>query len=147
MKHLNSLLFAVFLLLSMSAVSQNWLTNFDEAKAKAAKTNQNILLVFSGSDWCVPCMKLEQEIWQSEEFKNFAKDHFVLLKASFPKQKKNRLSEEQQEHNNQLAEKYNQQGYFPLVVVLNKNGKELGATGYKHTTPDKYIDILTSLEK
>lgn len=127
--------------------AQNWLTDLDQAKTEATKNSKNILLVFSGSDWCAPCMKLEKFVWQSEEFKTFSKDHFVLLRADFPKQKKNRLSDEQQSKNEKLAEKYNTNGYFPLVVVLNKNGEVLGSTGYKNVSPGEYIKQLVALEK
>ena len=101
-------------------------------------------MVFQGSDWCAPCIKLEQEIWSSDEFKSYAEDHFVLLKADFPKRKKNALVKEQQEANNHLAEVYNKQGFFPFVVVLDKEGKVLGETGYNKVEPKEYIKILTS---
>ena len=51
MKYLMTFL---FLATTAFGYSQNWNTNFDEAKIKAEKENKNILLVFSGSDWCGP---------------------------------------------------------------------------------------------
>ena len=54
---------------SFLGYSQNWKTNFEEAKTQAMNENKNILLVFSGSDWCAPCIKLDKTVWQSEEFK------------------------------------------------------------------------------
>jgi RimJ/RimL family protein N-acetyltransferase len=54
------------------------------------------------------------------------------------------LSNEQQEYNNSLAEEYNQEGYFPLVVVLNNQGDIIGKTGYKKFDPNKYIELLNS---
>lgn len=140
------MLIMLWVALIPSVFAQEWLTKMDEAKSKATETNQNILLVFSGSDWCVPCMKLEKSIWKSEEFKTFSDDHFVLLRADFLKQKKNRLSEEQQAHNEQLAEKYNPNGFFPLVLVLNNEGEVLGQTGYKNVSPSEYIKQLVELE-
>ena len=89
-------------------------------------------------------MKLEREIWDSDVFKSYAKTNYVLLKADFPRRKKNALSKSQQDHNNKLAEQYNKNGYFPLVVVLNANGKVLGEAGYKKMKPQDYIDWLNS---
>lgn len=140
------MLIVLWVVLVPSVFAQEWLTKLDEAKSKATETNQNILLVFSGSDWCVPCMKLEKSIWNSEEFKTFSDGHFVLLRADFLKQKKNRLSEEQQAHNEQLAEKYNPNGFFPLVLVLNNVGEVLGQTGYKNVSPSEYIKQLVEFE-
>ena len=127
--------------------SQNWFTNFEEAKSTASNTNHNIVLVFQGSDWCGPCIKLDKEIWSTDEFKKLAKDHFVMLKADFPRKKSNQLSKELQIQNAKLAENYNNQGYFPLVVVLDKNGKVLGEMGYEKLSPSAYFDKLTSFEK
>ncbi|HYQ57083.1 MAG TPA: thioredoxin family protein [Draconibacterium sp.] len=133
--------------LSGALQAQNWEHNFETAKSRANKEGKNILLVFSGSDWCAPCMKLEKEIWDSEVFLKDSEEHFVLLRADFPKRKANKLTEEQQEHNDHLAEVYNKQGLFPLVVILDKTGKTLGTTGYKKTSPEEYVAMLHSLEK
>ncbi len=122
----------------------DWKTNFSEAKELANSKNQKIILVFSGSDWCTPCIKLEKEIWSSTFFKTYAKDNFVMLKADFPKRKKNKLSEELQKSNNLLAEQYNPNGFFPLVVILNSEGKVLGTTGYKKISPEEYVNLLNS---
>src|SRR5680860_1025952 len=125
------LLLTLFASTLFNLSAQEWLTDINEAKKLAAERSENIVLVFQGSDWCAPCMKLEQEIWSTEVFKKYAKGHYIMLKADFPRKKAHKLSDEQQEKNNQLAEKYNLQGYFPFVVVLNKDGKVLGTTGYK----------------
>ena len=70
-----------------------------------------------------------------------------MLQADFPRKKKNSLNIEQQEKNNALAEKYNKNGYFPFVVVLDKNGNVLGETSYKKTSPNEYINELNSFSK
>lgn len=137
-----------FLLISIGTIQgQDWLTDFEAAKSLAKNENKTIILVFQGSDWCAPCIKLDKEIWQTEAFQHHASKNFVMLKADFPKRKKNALSDAQQIHNNQLAEKFNKKGYFPYVVVLNAEGKVLGATGYKKTTPESYIELLESFNK
>lgn len=134
----------ILILLAWTVNAQDWQTDFDEAKRLAAEKNRNIILVFQGSDWCGPCIKLEKEIWSTDEFKDYAAAHFVMLKADFPRKKQNALEPEQQARNAKLAEMYNQNGYFPFVVVLDKTGKVLGETGYKKITPQEYINLLTS---
>lgn len=143
----NKLLFLLFTLIACSTFAQQWETSFEEAKTKATKNKINIVLVFQGSDWCAPCIKLEKEIWSSSEFQNLSKDHFVMLLADFPRKKVNKLSEEQTAQNAKLAELYNNQGYFPLVVVLDKTGKELGKLGYEKLSPRAYFEKLTSMEQ
>lgn len=142
MKHF---LFAFFFLIGLqSVISQEWQTDFETAKELSKTQNKKIVLVFSGSDWCAPCIKLEKEIFESEEFIEEAKSKFILLKADFPRKSANKLSKEQQAKNNNLASLYNKNGYFPLVVVLNSEGKSLGSTGYKKITPKEYITELAA---
>lgn len=136
-------------MLSFTSISfsQEWKTSLEEAKLEATKENKKILLVFSGSDWCAPCIKLEKNVWKSEVFKKEALEKYVLIKADFPKKKANQLSAELTENNNKLAEKYNKEGNFPLVVMLDKNGKVQGMTGFKNISAEEYVKLLTSLEK
>ncbi len=143
MKKIVTISFLLFLTIS-SINAQEWLTDIEEAKKAAEEKKQNIILVFQGSDWCAPCIKLDKEVWSTEEFKNYAKEHFVMLQADFPRRKKNKLDSPQQEKNNKLAEKYNKQGFFPHVVILSEKGNVLGRTGYKKISPTAYIKILNS---
>jgi len=136
---------SIFLLISVSTLNaQDWITDFDQAKETATKESKKIVLVFQGSDWCAPCIKLDQEIFDTNEFQTYAKEHFVMLQADFPRRKKNRLSKAQQEKNNKLAETYNKKGFFPYVLVLNDKGAVLGTTSYKKTSPKSYITMLES---
>ncbi|MEH6405720.1 MAG: thioredoxin family protein [Leeuwenhoekiella sp.] len=139
-------LFVLFFASVCIANAQEWQTDFTAAKQIAAKQDKTIILVFQGSDWCAPCIKLGKEVWSTPEFKSYAKDHFVMLQADFPRKKANALAPEQQEKNNQLAEKYNQNGYFPFVVILDENGKVLGETGYQKMQPKEYIKLLNSFK-
>ena len=126
--------------------SQNWETSFEVSKDKAKKEDKLIVMVFQGTDWCVPCMKLAREIWTSAEFVNYSDENLIMLKVDFPKKRKNKLSEVQQERNNVLAEKYNTVGYFPFVVLVDYNGNVIGTTAYKKVSPNKYIEIIESFQ-
>lgn len=144
---MKKLLFILLILVSFYGQGQNWLTDFEQAKKTASDQDKNIIIVFSGSDWCAPCIKLDKNIWQSESFKNEAAKDWVLIKANFPRKKANELSKEQTEHNRKLAEKYNVEGSFPLVVILDKNGKLLGKMGFKNVSPEEYIKMIHAIEK
>lgn len=144
MKKIIALLFLTF---TTSLFAQNWNYNFDKAKEIAKKENKNIVMVFSGSDWCAPCIRLDKNIWQSEEFKQEADKNWVLVKLNFPRKKANQLSEEQTEHNRKLAEKYNKEGSFPLVILMQPDGKVIGKLGFKNVSATEYIEMIKSLEK
>ena len=144
---MKKILITITLLITSLTYSQNWKTNFEEAKATATEQNKIILLVFSGSDWCGPCIKLDKNVWQSADFKTYAEEKLVLLRADFPKKKGNALPEDIKNGNLALAEKYNQDGYFPFVVVLDKTGKVLAKKGYENQTATKYISELPAIIK
>jgi thioredoxin-related protein len=138
------LLVTFIIVTSIPITAQQWMTSIEEAKKLASEKNQNIVLVFQGSDWCAPCIKLDKAVWSTDEFRQYARDHFVMLQADFPRKKANQLPEALQQQNSKLAEKYNKEGYFPLVVVLDKNGEILGTTGYKNISVKEYIELLES---
>ena len=118
MQTLTSILFSTILFLNAS-----WQTDFERAKSEAKTENKFILLNFSGSDWCVPCIRLHKEIFNSEVFTKYADDNLVLVNTDFPRLKKNMLSKEQQKQNDALADKYNTDGAFPLTLLLDADGK------------------------
>lgn len=143
---MKKLILGLLLFTSSFFQAQNWQSNFEQAKELATKESKNIVLVFSGSDWCAPCMKLEKNIWNSEQFKAEAQQNWIIYKADFPKKKANQLSEELTQQNKLLAEKYNKGGSFPLVVLLDSSGKVLGITGFKNSSPQEYINLIHSFD-
>jgi thioredoxin-related protein len=102
-----------------------WEPNFENAKKIAKENHKLILLNFSGSDWCGPCIILRRDYIESEVFQNMAKGNLVMVNADFPRKKKNQLSAEQIKRNEGLAEKYNKEGFFPYTLLLDANGKVL----------------------
>lgn len=131
--------------LSIAIHSGNWFTNFDEAKAIAAKENKYILLNFSGSDWCAPCIKMKSEVFESQTFISIAEKQLILVRADFPRSKKNQLTKEQVKRNEALAEKYNPEGKFPLTLLLESNGKIIKEwDGYVYASQDRFMADLNN---
>ena len=105
--------------------SSVWQHDFEKAKKEAREKHELILLNFSGSDWCIPCIRMEKEIFASDAFEKMADTSLVLVNADFPRLKKNQLSKELQKQNEWLADKYNPKGIFPYTLLLDENGKVL----------------------
>ena len=116
---INKRFLVLLLFIATIGYSQDWKHNLEEAKKEASENNKKILLVFSGSDWCGPCIKLDKNVWQSDAFKTESQKSWVLIKADFPKKKADLLSPELTASNEKLAEKYDSDGNFPLVVLLD----------------------------
>jgi len=110
-------------LFSPSASTPEWQNDFNKARQEAMLNGKMILLNFSGSDWCGPCIRMKKEIFDSEAFIKFATDHLVLVNADFPRNKKNQLGAEQIERNNALADRFNKDGKFPFTLLLNSRGE------------------------
>jgi thioredoxin-related protein len=112
-----------FLFWAGLSLPPQWHLNMHEAKTIAQKEHRHILLSFSGSDWCGPCILLRKEVFDDAAFLAFADTTLVLVNADFPRSKKNQLSREQQQSNDRLADEYNAQGQFPLTLLLDPDGK------------------------
>ena len=138
---MKNLLFLPFFLIS-SLVCAQQPYSFEAAQKQAAAESKKILLVFSGSDWCGPCIKMDKNLWSQPDFQAYAAKALVFFKADFPRRKKNQLSSEQQKVNNQLAEIYNPEGYFPRVLLLDAQGSILKQFTYDDRSPTDFIQAL-----
>ena len=119
-----------------------WSTDYDAALKLAKETHRQVLLDFTGSDWCGWCMKLDREILATPEFKWFADQHLILVKIDFPMHKAQPDAEKAR--NEELAAQFQVQGY-PTLVLLNSDAKPCGTLGYMHGGPEPFIDQLNSL--
>ncbi len=144
---MKNILVICYLFFTSALFAQEWQPSYAKALAEAKEQHKPILLVFAGSDWCAPCIKLDATIWQSDVFRTYAKENYMLYKADFPRKKANRLPEAVAEQNKALAEKYNPNGHFPLVLLLDSNENVLGETGYLNRSPQTYINHLNSFVK
>lgn len=126
-----------------SAVSDSaWLTDYEIALKKASKEKKNILVYFTGSDWCAPCKMLKKDLFETTEFQQISND-YVLLYIDIP-MNKDLLSSKQLEHNKKLWAKMNSKGAVPLLKILNAKGQELDSySGYSMNGEVRYhLDLL-----
>lgn len=124
---LRSLLLGLyFVVMAMPLFAQpKWEPSFKIALESAKAQQKLVLLNFSGSDWCIPCMLLRKDFFSNSGFLKMADSNIVLVNADFPVRKKNMPVKEIKLQNNMLAEKYNKSGNFPFTVLLNANGELL----------------------
>lgn len=136
--------FALIIILALT--STTWLGDFEVAKTQAVKEHKLILINFSGSDWCGPCIRLRKEILESGTFENYAAGHLVLLRADFPRQKKNQLAKDQVKRNEALADKYNAEGKFPFTLLVDENGKVLKTwDGFPNVSAENFVAQIDGL--
>ena len=138
MKLFSAILFATFAFTPVV-----WKTDFNEAKLEAQKTNKTILVNFSGSDWCLPCIQLKKKYFDSEVFNSYASENLVLVNADFPRQNKHKLSSQQKKINEDLADKYNHDGKFPYTILVTADGKVLKEwDGLPDVSAEQFVDEI-----
>lgn len=119
-----------------------WGTDYKAALATAAKENKNVLLDFSGSDWCTACIRLRKTLLSDPAFIDYAKKNLVLVNIDFPQHKS--LSPELTKQNNHLQELYGVDA-FPTLVLLTPQEKPLKRVrGLPETDAKGLIDYLNS---
>ncbi len=103
---------------AFATTPEGWSTNLDKALIQAKAEKKSVLVEFTGSDWCPPCIAMRKNVFSTKEFIDAASKKFVLVELDFPKGDK-----ELSEKNQPLAEKYKIEG-FPTVVLLDSEGRE-----------------------
>lgn len=115
----------------------------DKAFEMAQATGKDVMLVFSGSDWCIPCIQFNKKILSDSSFLRFAGDHLVLLEADFPQRKK--IEAALRNQYDSLAAIFNPKGAFPQVVLLSPEKKLRAYVPTRQQTPDGFINTLKQL--
>lgn len=129
---------------AVPTISLDWLTSLDEGKAKAAETGKDIVLDFTGSDWCVWCQRLDQEVFTTKPWMETAPNKYILVKLDFPEQKE--VPAEIKMRNEAIAREYRIEG-FPTICLLDAKGIIYAKTGYQEGGAEKYLEHLAGFEK
>jgi len=127
-----------------TASGDGWMTDFAAAKKKAASEKKDLLVDFTGSDWCGWCMKLNKEVFQHDAFKKGVADKFVLVEIDFPRDK-SKQSDALQKQNAELQKSYQVAG-FPTILLMDSQGRPFANTGYRAGGPEKYLEHLKELQ-
>ena len=103
---------------AFASVPEGWSTDLDKALEKAKAEKKSVLVEFTGSDWCPPCIAMRKNVFSKKEFVDAASKKFILVELDFPKG-----DEQTSKKNEPMAEKYKIEG-FPTVILLDSEGKE-----------------------
>jgi protein disulfide-isomerase len=142
---MKTLLFTLTLFISNLIWSQNWITDINLATAESDSTGKPLLILFTGSDWCSWCIRLQKEVFTKPEFLEWAKDNVVLVEIDFPRNKIQ--SEELKKQNQLLQQQFNIQGYPTAHFVTKTDGvlNSIGITGYLPGGATNWIENANSI--
>ncbi|MFM7180539.1 MAG: thioredoxin family protein [Verrucomicrobiales bacterium] len=122
-----------------------WVQDFEAAKATAAKDKKDLLIDFTGSDWCGWCIKLNEEVFSKDAFRNVVPNDFVLVELDFP-QDEAKVAPEIKKQNEGLQKTYAIEG-FPTIILADASGRPYAKTGYEEGGPEKYVTHLATLRE
>jgi thiol:disulfide interchange protein len=124
---------------AFASTLEGWSTDLDKALATAKKEKKSVLVEFTGSDWCPPCIAMRKNVFSKKEFVEAASRKYVLVELDFPKG-----NPEVADQNKPHAEKFKIEG-FPTVVLLDPEGKEF--TRFFASQYPKLEDFLKHLDE
>lgn len=131
-------------MMSASADKIDWSEDYTQARQIAAQSGKPVLLLFTGSNWCPACMKLEREVLKNPEFARLVKDRFVFVKLDFLDNSPEGMA---RSLNRPLIDQFNITA-FPTIVVVNANGQRLFNVPYRAGGAQMYAqDLLQKLNQ
>jgi thiol-disulfide isomerase/thioredoxin len=135
-----------WLLIPRAHAEEPWLLEFDEAQTAAQRDGKDLLIDFSGSDWCAPCKWLKDKILTRTEFIERASKHFVLLDIDDLARKP--MPEGRKERYQKLQQRFGIET-FPSMVLATPEGLPYAETTYLQsiTDPVAYWKHLEPLQQ
>jgi len=95
-----------------------WLTSIDEGLKQAKAENKLVMIEFTGSDWCPPCIMMAKKVFGKTAFLEGVKKDYVIVKLDMPNS-----NPELKKANEVLLKKYKVTG-VPTVLLFDAEGKE-----------------------
>lgn len=145
-------LIALFLISASTTVSAQdlkWYTDVREAITVSNKEQKPMLMFFTGSDWCGWCIRLQNEVLKTDEFKKWAASNVILVELDYPRAVPQ--TPELKSQNNELQQAFGIQG-FPTVYFTSAetkdgrvNFKGLGKTGYVAGGPTAWLTVAEGI--
>lgn len=116
----------------------HWINNYRDAVSLSQSTSKPIAILFTGTNWCPACMKLERTVLRHPEFERALSQRFVFLKAEFPDYSESAVAASPYKT---LLDRYGV-NQFPTIVVVNSNGQMLFTVNYRDGGPQTYIQEM-----
>ena len=133
------LFISVFTISADSYPPEGWTSDILEALGESERTGKDILLNYTGSDWCSWCRKLWVEVFDTPEFKKYADENLVLVFLDFPNNID--LPDDVLKQNSLMAQIFGVQGY-PTIWIMDSEQVPIMKTGYQAGGAAAYIRHL-----
>lgn len=123
---------------AFASTPEGWSDDLEKALEIAKTEKKCVLIEFTGSDWCPPCIAMRKNVFSKKEFVAAASKDFILVELDFPNG-----DPDLKKKNEPLAKKYKIEA-FPTVILLDSDGKEF--TRFFATAHSETGDFLKHLK-
>lgn len=121
-----------------------WETDISVAMEKAKKEGKDILINFTGSDWCGWCKKLDGEVFSKPAFDETAGKQYIYLYLDFPQAEELKAKVVAPELNDKHRDEMGVNGY-PTIILADAMMRPYGRTGYLPGGPEAYLKNISEL--
>jgi thiol-disulfide isomerase/thioredoxin len=121
-----------------------WEPDMGTAMHEAQETKRHILVLFTGSDWCEWCQKMDDEVFSQREFAVYTHANYIIVKLDYPRQTPQ--SESTKRENAEMLRRFDVRG-FPNAVIMDENSRVLTRIeGYREGGVTNFIAIMKQYE-
>lgn len=128
------------------AAEGDWVAEFDRGLELAREADKDVLVDFTGSDWCSWCKKLKREVFRQEAFLAGVADDYVLVVVDLPRSGAAIERVPDIARNRELAKQFGVQS-FPTILLMTADGEAYGRTGYREGGAGPYLEHLAVLRE
>ncbi len=118
----------------------------EAAMPLAKEQGRDIMLEFTGKEWCPPCIHLCTKILETAEFEQAVGDKYVLVEVVFPRLPAAvaAIPEEQRNANEKLLAHHRIETGLPTVLLLDAEGYPYAQVAGARRTTAEYVKALES---
>ena len=133
------------LALGMAAQALPEAADLDAAKAQATQEKRDIMVDFTGTDWCTACIHLRTKIIDSAAFNKAYGEKFVLVSVDFPRTPElvARIPDDEKRKRENLLTSYRIEG-LPGVVLMDEKGMPYDIIHGARRTPEEYMPLVAA---
>lgn len=131
-----------------------WVADYEVATKLAGEQNRRILVLFTNSNTCAPCKILKKNVFEKQEFTDYANKNLILLMVDYApyhsKEAKKELTEIEQEKKVPKDLWMKGRGPWPYLFVLSPTKEILYsgvASGEDRKTVEEYLKFLDGVKK
>lgn len=114
------------------------------AQQLAVAEGRDILLEFTGKEWCPPCIHLRTKILETAEFEKAVGEKYVLVEVVFPRlpEAVAAMPESQRNANEKLLAHHHIETGLPTVLLLDAAGRPYAQVAGARPTTAEYLKAL-----